>query len=72
VPVFGYKDHLGIDRTHGFIRRFALTHAARHDGTQLGAVLDPENTAGDVWPATCGQTPRTAAGPTSACCADAG
>jgi IS5 family transposase len=49
VPVFGYKNHLGIDRTHGFIRRFAVTHAARHDGTQLGAVLDPENTASDVW-----------------------
>lgn len=22
VPMFGYKNHLGIDRTHGFIRRF--------------------------------------------------
>jgi transposase, IS5 family len=49
VPVFGYKNHIGIDRTHGFIRRFVVTHAARHDGSQLGAVLDPENTASDVW-----------------------
>lgn len=49
VPVFGYKNHLGIDRAHGFIRRFVVTHAARHDGSQLGAVLDADNTASDVW-----------------------
>jgi IS5 family transposase len=49
IPVFGYKNHVGIDRTHGFIRRFVVTHAARHDGSQLGAVLDPQNTASDVW-----------------------
>lgn len=49
VPMFGYKNHLGIDRGHGFIRRFTVTHAARHDGSQLGAVLDPTNTASGVW-----------------------
>jgi IS5 family transposase len=49
VPVFGYKNHIGIDRTHGFIRRFTVTHSARHDGSQLGALLDPANTASDVW-----------------------
>ncbi len=49
VPVFGYKNHLGIDRTHGFIRRFTVTHAARHDGSQLAALLDPNNTASGVW-----------------------
>lgn len=49
VPVFGYRNHLGIDRGHGFIRRFTVTHAARHDGSQLGAVLDPENTGSFVW-----------------------
>ena len=49
VPVFGYKNHIGIDRTHGFIRHFVVTHAARHDGSQLAAVLDPANTASDVW-----------------------
>jgi IS5 family transposase len=52
VPVFGYKNHIGIDRTHGFIRRFTVTHSARHDGSQLGALLDPANTASDVWPDT--------------------
>jgi transposase, IS5 family len=49
VPAFGYKNHLGIDRAHGFIRRFVVTHAARHDGSQLGAVLDADNTASEVW-----------------------
>jgi transposase, IS5 family len=49
VPVFGYKNHLGIDRTHGFIRRFTVTHAARHDGSQLAALLDPNKAASGVW-----------------------
>lgn len=49
IPVFGYKNHLGIDRRHGFIRSFAVTDAARHDGRQLGRVLDPHNTASAVW-----------------------
>jgi transposase, IS5 family len=47
--MFGYKNHVGIDREHGFVRRFAITHAAAHDGGQLGALLDPDNTAGGVW-----------------------
>ena len=45
----GYKNHVGIDREHGFVRRFKVTHAAAHDGAQLGAVLDPGNTASPVW-----------------------
>ena len=27
IPVFDYKNHIGIGRTHGLIRRFAVTHA---------------------------------------------
>jgi IS5 family transposase len=49
VPLFGYKNHVGIDREHGFVRRFKVTDAAAHDGAQLGAVLDPGNTASAVW-----------------------
>jgi transposase, IS5 family len=45
----GYKNHVGIDREHGFLRRYSVTHAAAHDGAQLGAVLDRDNTASDVW-----------------------
>jgi transposase, IS5 family len=49
VPVFGYKNHVGIDREHGFLRRYTVTHAAAYDGGQLGAVLDRDNTASEVW-----------------------
>jgi hypothetical protein len=42
VPMFGYKNHVGIDREYGFVRRYAVTHAAAHDGAQLGQVLDRE------------------------------
>ncbi len=49
VPIFGYKNHVGIDREHGLLRRYVVTHAAAYDGGQLGAVLDRDNTASDVW-----------------------
>ena len=49
MPVFGYKSHLGIDRKHGLIRTWTVTHAAAHDGGQLGSLLDPTNTASGVW-----------------------
>jgi hypothetical protein len=35
VPVFGYKNHVGIDREHGFVRRYSVTHGAAWDGGQL-------------------------------------
>jgi hypothetical protein len=46
IPVFGHKKQLGIDRRHGFIRSFAATDAARHNGLQLGRLLDPQNDRG--------------------------
>jgi IS5 family transposase len=49
VPGFGSKNHLGIDRRHGIIRTYTVTDAATHDGGQLDALLDPGNTASDVW-----------------------
>jgi transposase, IS5 family len=49
VPAFGYRNHVGIDRRHGLIRRWTATDAAAHDGARLGALLDPDNTAGGVW-----------------------
>ena len=39
VLVFGYKTHVSIDLIYGFVRRFAVTSAATHDGTQLANVL---------------------------------
>jgi transposase, IS5 family len=49
VPMLGYKNHVGVDREHGLLRRYVVTHAARYDGSQLGAVLDRDNSASDVW-----------------------
>ena len=49
VPAFGYKNHVGIDRTHGFVRRFTVTHAAAPDGRELGRLLDGDNLASGVW-----------------------
>jgi transposase, IS5 family len=49
VPVFGYKSHIGVDRKHGLIRTWTVTHAAAHDGGQLANLLDASNTASGVW-----------------------
>jgi len=49
IPAFGYKNHVGIDRTHGFVRRFTVTHAAAPDGRELGRLLDSDNLASSVW-----------------------
>lgn len=49
VPMFGYKDHISIDRKFGFIRKYTVTDASRYDGYELANVLDRDNTASDVW-----------------------
>lgn len=49
IPTFGYKNHITIDRRFGFIRTFAVTDAARHDGKLLRTIVTSDNTASDVW-----------------------
>ena len=50
IPVFGYKSHAGIDRRHGFIRRWDVTDASRQDGRMLRrGLLDKTNTGSTVW-----------------------
>ena len=49
TPVFGYKNHIGTDRRHGFIRKWSVTDAARHDGRELAGLLDRGNTGSEVW-----------------------
>ncbi len=44
-----YKNHINVDRRHKLIRRYTVTDAAPHDGQAFDAVLDPNNTARDVW-----------------------
>jgi IS5 family transposase len=49
IPTFGYKNHIAIDQRFGFIRSFAVTDAARHDGKVLRRIVTTDNTASDVW-----------------------
>jgi hypothetical protein len=49
IPVFGYKSHASIDRRHGFIRKWDVTDASRHDGRMLRrGLLDSTNTGPTV------------------------
>ncbi len=49
IPQFGYQNHLSADRRHRLIRRWQVTDAAAHAGSRLKDLLDPSNTASDVW-----------------------
>jgi transposase, IS5 family len=50
IPTFGYKNHVSIDRRHGIIRCHITSDAAAHDGARLReGLIDPQNTASDVW-----------------------
>jgi IS5 family transposase len=40
---YGYKNSIGIDREHGFIRKYEVTPADKHDSQMLPALLDPTN-----------------------------
>ena len=50
IPLFGYQNHVAIDRRFGFIRRWAATDAAAYEGGRLRqGLLDKSNTASGVW-----------------------
>ena len=49
IPLFGYQNHVGVDRRHRLIRKWRVTDAAAHAGSRLKDLLDPTNTASDVW-----------------------
>ena len=49
IPVFGYKNHIVIERAYGFIRNSAVTDAARHDGKMLRHLVTSDNLAAGVW-----------------------
>ena len=49
IPVFGYKNHIVVDRAYGFIRGAAVTDAARHDGKMLRHLVTSDNLAAGVW-----------------------
>ena len=50
IPLFGYQNHVSIDRRFGFIRRWAATDAAAYESRRLRqGLLDKSNTASGVW-----------------------
>ena len=50
IPVFGYQNHISIDRGFGFIRKWSATDAAAYEGARLReGLLDKSNTASSVW-----------------------
>ena len=49
IPEFGYQNHISADRRHRPIRRWLVTDAAAYGGARLADLLDPDNTASDVW-----------------------
>jgi IS5 family transposase len=46
---YGYKNHIGIDKAHKIIRKWAATDASPHDSQMLDDILDDANTAKEVW-----------------------
>jgi IS5 family transposase len=49
IPLFGYQNHVSADRRHRLIRGWQVTDAAAHAGSRLEDLLDPTNTAAEVW-----------------------
>ena len=50
IPLFGYQNHISIDRGFGFIRRWTATDAAAYEGRRLReGLLDKANTASGIW-----------------------
>ncbi len=50
IPVFGYQNHISVDRGFGFIRKWSATDAAAYESRRLrDGFLDKTNTASSVW-----------------------
>ncbi len=47
--MFGYKNHIGIDRAHGLIRTWDASAANAHDGARLPELISKHNTGSGVW-----------------------
>ena len=50
VPVFGYQNHIAIDRACGLIRGWRATDAGQHETSHLRrGLLDTRNSSREVW-----------------------
>jgi IS5 family transposase len=47
--MFGYKNHIGIDKAHGLIRTWGASAANAHDGARLPDLVSKANTGSGVW-----------------------
>jgi hypothetical protein len=47
IPVFGYQNHISIDRGFGFIRQWSATDAAAYEGRRLREGLLDKNQSGE-------------------------
>jgi IS5 family transposase len=48
IPMFGYKNHIGIDRAQGLIRTWDASAANAHDGARLLDLISTSNTGSGV------------------------
>jgi len=46
---YGYKNHIGVDKSHKIIRKWDATDASVHDSQKLEQLLDETNTGKEVW-----------------------
>jgi len=49
IPMFGYKNHIGIDKAHGLIHTWDASAANAHDGARLPDLVSKGNTGSGVW-----------------------
>lgn len=49
IPMFGYKNQIGIDRAHGLIRTWQTSAANAHDDARLPDLVSKASTASAVW-----------------------
>lgn len=49
IPMFGYKNHIGIGRAQGLIRTWEASAANAHDGARLPDLISTSNTGSGVW-----------------------
>lgn len=45
----GYKNHVNVDRKHRLVRIYEVTTASTHDSQVFKSILDPQNSALDIW-----------------------
>lgn len=59
--MFGYKNHIGIDRAHGLIRSWDASAANAHDGARLPELVSKQNTGSGLWADTAYRSKRNEA-----------